>query len=151
MNGAGAEGRLSLVFPACRCQTVYMVDPALAALTLTALAVASSGLVCIGTSIWKGRCLAWMRGGAFGHFATVKRIADPVEFWLGLLLPLFLTVTSLFWALLLLSGLIEGKKLHSRFRDGTAVFDNEGVVCRGDPPGLPHFHSCSGPLVPVPE
>jgi hypothetical protein len=55
------------------------------------------------------------------------------------------------WAPPLLNGLIAGKKLHSRLRDGTAVVDNEGIACPGDTTGYTHFHTCEGPPVRVPE
>jgi hypothetical protein len=132
---------------------VLMVDPTLVALAMTGLGATATGAIWLGLSLWKGRCIGWVRGtfATFGHFTIVDRRTDPLDYWLGLLTPLVLVIIGMGWTATLMAGLIDGKQLHSRFRDGTAVFDNEGIACSGDPPGFTHFHSCAGPPLPVPK
>lgn len=48
----------------------------------------------------------------------------------------------------LVPAALEGKRLHSRFDDGTAVFNNEGIHCEADRHGYTHYHSCDSAAVP---
>ena len=128
-----------------------MVDPALAAVTMVALAAALSGVARIWIALRKGAYIRWVREE---HLFSLKRVAidrsrSPFDFWCELLKPFMLALIATFWVVVLAAGLLEGKKFHSRFRNGTAVFDSEGVTCLGDRFGFTHYHSCEGPPVSV--
>ena len=85
-----------------------------------------------------------------GSFGIIERSGHPFYYWGGVFGLVAITLICLGWLSFLVPAAIQGKRLHSRFDDGTAVFNNEGVRCPGDPPGFTHFHSCMGPPVPVP-
>jgi hypothetical protein len=130
---------------------MHTPDPILAIVTATA------GIVTIGTGLWgwrsirTGRLKIYKTGMAIG-LETIDRRERPKYYWFRLLFgPIVLFSVSAGWFALLLPDTIEGKRLHSRFRDGTAVFDNEGIHCDGDPPGYTHYHSCAGPPVLIPD
>jgi hypothetical protein len=130
-----------------------MFDPDLAIVTAFDLSIATASIAWIGISIWRGRTYLWLRRdqSSPGQFKIINRRSDPFNSCLALLIPLRCVVLSSMWAPPLLNGLIAGKQLRSRLRDGTAAFDNEGIACPGDTTGYTHFHTCEGPPVRVPE
>jgi hypothetical protein len=130
-----------------------MVDPAVAALAGVALAGSIAGISWFGFTLWTGHYTGWVRESlfSFGRFGTVDRRTQPFAYSIGLFTAFVLAALSIVWAVALIPALLEGKKLHSRFNDGTAIFDNEGITCPGDAPGYTHYHSCAGPPVPVPK
>jgi hypothetical protein len=101
-------------------------------------------------SLRTGRFRGWMRDGWAWRWDGVQRSAQPWNYWYGNLRMLVVVIIGISWLALLVPAALQGKRLHSRFADGTAVFDNEGVKCPGDPPGFTHYHTCAGPPVPVP-
>ena len=127
-----------------------MGDPALLGTIATISLVLAGAAWGLSRSLMTGRFTWLIRTGWTYRVGTVRRSKHPADYWSGSVGMAFIVIFCLIWLAILVPAAVEGKRLHSRFSDGTAVFDNEGVKCPGDPRGFTHYHSCSGPPVPVP-